>query len=284
MTSVLFDVPGPTARRRHRLYALGTVIVLLAVAAGLLGVLGARGQLDQAKWDFLQDPGTYRAIGGGLQHTAMAAVAAILLALAFGTVFAVVRLSKQAWLHWPAVVIVEFFRAVPLVLLILFIFLGYSQHLGAFWSLVIALVLYNGSVLAEIFRAGVAAVPHGQVEAAYAIGLRKGQVLRLIQMPQAVRLMLPAIISQSVVALKDTALGYIIGYLELARVGQSLYVYYNNPLQAGIVIAVIYMAINYTVAKTAATVSARRARVRSTAGVEQPSAPVMPAAGPGATW
>ena len=82
-----------------------------------------------------------------------------------------------------------------------------------------ALTLYNGAVLAEVFRAGINAVPKGQSEAAYAIGMRKSQVMNIILLPQAVKIMIPAIISQCVVALKDTSLGYLIAAPGLTRVG-----------------------------------------------------------------
>src|SRR3712207_3061641 len=136
-----------------------------------------------------------------------------------------------------------------------------SDQIGRFWSLTLALMLYNGSVLAEIFRAGILSVPRGQSEAAYAIGLTKAQAMRLILIPHAVRVMLPAIIGQSVVALKDSALGLIIGFEELAREGRQIYVFYNNPLAVGVVIAAIYIVINYTLSRVAVALEARQRRV-----------------------
>jgi glutamate transport system permease protein len=100
--------------------------------------------------------------------------------------------------------------------------LQYNFPFDKMWALVIGLVLYNGSVLAEIFRAGMLAVPKGQSEAGYAIGLRKTSVNTLILLPQAVRAMLPAIVSQLVVLLKDTALGFIINYTEFLFAGKQI--------------------------------------------------------------
>jgi glutamate transport system permease protein len=188
---------------------------------------------------------------------------AIVLAIAFGAVFAVARLSDHAFLRWPAVMIVEFFRAVPLLLLILFLFLSpVGQAFGSFWSLVIGLVLYNGSVLAEIFRAGLLSVPRGQREAGFSLGLRKGQVLRLVLAPQAVKSMLPAIISQCVVALKDTALGYVIGEAGIVDVGKQIYIspQYDNPLVVGFVLAGVFIVINYSLSRLAIAVEARMRR------------------------
>jgi glutamate transport system permease protein len=123
-------------------------------------------------------------------------------------------------------------------------------------------MLYNGSVLAEIFRAGILSVPRGQSEAAYAIGMRKGQVMRLILAPQAVRSMLPAIISQCVVALKDTALGFIIGAPGIVRDAERIYIapQYNNPLAVGILLAAIFIVINYSLSRLAIWLESRLRR------------------------
>lgn len=260
--SVLYDLPGPIARRRHRI-AGGIGALGVAAVLGLVGVkLAQEGQLSAQTWRFLTVPGTYDAILEGLINTLQVAAVTIVLALAAGAVLAIARLSRVRLLRWPAIAFVEFFRAVPLLLLILFIFLGFGNDIGRFWSLVLALVLYNGSVLAEVFRAGIQAVPRGQREAAQAIGLDGSQVMRLVLVPQAVRVMLPAIISQSVVSLKDSALGLIIAYEELARVGRQLYVFYNNPLAVGVTIAAIYIVINYALSRLAVWLEARQRRVR----------------------
>jgi glutamate transport system permease protein len=256
VTSVLYDAPGPRARRR---VLIGSVLGTLAVAAiGVLAVLRLKntGVFAASQWDPFRDPGVQRFLLRALWSTVKAALVAIVLALLFGVVFAAARLSEHAWLRVPAVTVIEFFRAVPLLLLILFLFLGFGDQLSplgnlvgsevpeAFGALVVGLMLYNGSVLAETFRAGINAVPRGQAEAAYSLGLRKGQVMRMILVPQAVRIMLPAIVSQCVVALKDTALGFVIGYEELLRQGRLIYNTYGNIVATAIVIAAIYIVVN----------------------------------------
>jgi glutamate transport system permease protein len=263
VTAVLYDVPGPRSRARHRAAGGISALGVAAIVAWLLLELYDAGQLDEQTWRFVTVEGTWIAIRDGLINTLQVAAVAIALALAFGALFAVARLSSRAFLRWPAVAIVEFFRATPLLLLILFLFLGFGDTIGRFWSLTLALVLYNGSVLAEIFRAGILSVPRGQAEAAYAIGMRKGQVMRSILIPQAVTIMLPAIISQSVVALKDSALGLIIAYEELARAGRQIYVFYNNPLAVGLLIAAIYVVINAMLSRLAVALEARQRRVVS---------------------
>jgi glutamate transport system permease protein len=262
MSTVLFDVPGPKARTRHRVYAALGTAGLLALAAWVLWTLWEREQITPDKWQAFTRPLILRALAEGLFTTLSAAAVAIALAIVFGAVFAAGRLSDHAWLRLPSVVVVEFFRAVPLLLLILAIYLGLGSTLGTFWSLVLGLMLYNGSVLAEIFRAGILAVPKGQSEAGYALGLRKSQVMWLILAPQAVRSMLPAVVSQCVVALKDTALGYVIGAPGIVRVGEQIYIspMYNNPLVVGVVLAAIFIVINYALSRLAQWLEAQLRR------------------------
>ena len=174
------------------------------------------------------------------------AFVSILLAVTFGVLFGVGKMSDHKLVRWPCWLVVEFFRAVPLLLLIVFIYLSYGvgDGFGSYWSVVIGLTLYNGSVLAEVLRAGVNAVPRGQGEAAYAIGMRKRQVMTIVLLPQAVKIMLPAIISQCVVALKDTSLGYYILAPGLTFVGKSIYGEFRNQFQTIIVMAALYILVN----------------------------------------
>jgi glutamate transport system permease protein len=262
MSAVLFDVPGPRARRRH---VIGTVVAGFAVAAlagWVLWVLWDKEQITPEQWEPFLEPNIVELLYEGLIDTLTAAAVAIALAVAFGAVFASGRLSDHAVLRWPSIVVIEFFRAVPLLLLIFFLFLGFGATLGTFWALVLGLTLYNGSVLAEIFRAGILSVPRGQSEAGYAVGMRKSQVMRLILAPQAVRAMLPAIISQCVVALKDTALGFIIGAPGIVRDAERIYIapQYNNPLAVGIVLAAIFIIINYSLSRLAIYLESRMRR------------------------
>jgi glutamate transport system permease protein len=255
VSSVLYDVPGPRTRRRMMIYGLLGTAVVLAIAVLAILRLADNGVFRARQWDPFTDPGIQRLLLKAVWATVKAALVAIVLALVLGVLLAAGRLSDHRWVRVPATVVVEFFRAVPLVLLILFLFLGFSDELsplgrlfgssvpGAFGALVIGLTLYNGSVLAEVFRAGIGAVPRGQGEAAYALGLRKSQVMRMILVPQAARIMLPAIVSQCVVALKDTALGFIISYEELLRQGRLIYTNFGNIVPTLFVIAAIYIAM-----------------------------------------
>lgn len=275
-TSVLYDIPGPQALRRERTgNIVGTVVVLVLVGLVLVK-LWREEQFTAEMWEPFTDPRIYEQTAYALGRTLRAAVFAILLAIAFGLVFAVARLSERRLWRLPATVVVEFFRAVPLLMVILFLSIGFSD-LPLLWALVLGLMLYNGSVLAEVFRAGILAVPRGQAEAAYAIGMTKSVVMRTVLLPQAARIMLPAIVSQCVVALKDTALGFVIAYEELVRYGRLIYTAYDNTIPAMLVIAAIYIALNMSVSRIATWLEARQSRQFGRAAIEQTEEAVAPA-------
>ncbi|MGJ9413716.1 amino acid ABC transporter permease [Aeromicrobium sp. CF4.19] len=238
-------------------------IVLTGLAAWILRELWKQEQITPDQWEAFVQPAIASALLEGLVDTLSAAVAAIALALIFGAVLAAGRLSEHKWLRWPSHAIVEFFRAVPLLLLILFLYLSVvGDRVGSFWTLVLAIMLCHGAVMAEIFRAGLQSVPRGQTEAGYAIGLRKSRVMVLILAPQTVRSMLPAIIAQLVVVLKDTALGYIIGAPGVVNVAERIYISpeYRNPLAVGIFLAAVFFIINYALSKVAVGLEARLRR------------------------
>ncbi|HET8657534.1 MAG TPA: amino acid ABC transporter permease [Micromonosporaceae bacterium] len=249
MSSVLYDHPGPRARRRNAVLTVVFAVVLAALLWVVYDRFDERGQWAADKWEPLVDWRIWKQfLIPGLVGTVQAAAVAMVFALAFGIVFAVGRLSEHWWISAPAGAVVEFFRAVPLLLMIFFVFYGMpwliQGPVSAFWAVVIGLTLYNGSVLAEAFRAGVLAVPSGQSEAAYALGMRKNQVMQLILVPQAARAMLPVIVSQLVVLLKDTALGYIIAYPELLQRINEVNANFANVVPTALVGAAVFIAIN----------------------------------------
>ncbi|KUH99184.1 amino acid ABC transporter permease [Mycobacterium sp. IS-3022] len=284
--SVLFDAPGPRARIRNWVV---TALVVLITALALLAVLiqmAAKDQLAVAKWRPFLTADLWRTyVLPGVQGTLTAAAVSIVLALALGFVLGVGRLSTHSLIRWVCAVIVEFFRAVPVLIMMLFAFALYaaydmfpSKHL-ALAAVITGLTLYNGAVIAEIVRAGVHALPRGQSEAAFALGLTWGQTMRSILLPQAITSMLPVLISQLVVVLKDTAIGYIITFLELVRQGVQMGTAYSNLLPALIVVAVLMISVNFTLSSAATAVEARMRRSRrgpaplDTESVEQEGAP-----------
>ncbi|XUM03338.1 amino acid ABC transporter permease [Streptomyces venezuelae ATCC 10712] len=219
-STALYDIPGPHARRRHLLYGLASTVVILALVGWMLYLLFDTDQFTATKWSPFAYEGIQELLLRGLGNTLKAFAYASVLSLALGGILATGRLSEHRALRWISTLLVEFFRAMPVLVMIFFIFVALKvQPLPA---LVAGLTLYNGSVLAEVFRTGIHAVARGQGEAAYALGMRKTQVMTYVLVPQAVRAMLPAIISQLVVALKDTSLGFLITYEEFLHAGKLI--------------------------------------------------------------
>lgn len=245
--TVLFDSPGPKTVARHRLYSVLVSVALIALIVLIVLRLSDKGQFAYTLWEPFITPKYMQALLEGLLKTLQMAAFSVLFSVVFGVVFGTGKLSDQAWVRWPSWAIVEFFRAVPVLLLMVFFFLAYGvgeNGIGSFWCVIAALTLYNGSVLAEVFRAGINAVPKGQAEAAYAVGMRKTQVMNIILLPQGVKIMLPSIISQCVVALKDTSLGYYILAPGLTAVAKSLYTEFQNQVQTAIVVTAMYVVVN----------------------------------------
>jgi glutamate transport system permease protein len=265
-TSVLFDAPGPRARIRNRIISVVTVVVAALVIWAVVGRLAAKGQLTAAKWKpFLTADLWQTYVLPGIVGTLTAAAVSIVLALILGMLLGVGRMSPVAAIRRPCAVIVEFFRAVPVLIMMIFAYFLFalydvfpSRQL-ALAGVVTGLTLYNGAVIAEIVRSGVSALPRGQNEAAVALGMTWGQTMRTILLPQAIASMLPVLISQLVVALKDTAIGYQITFLEMVRQGTVVGSTYGNYVPALIVIAVLMITLNFTLS-AAATRLERRLR------------------------
>jgi glutamate transport system permease protein len=271
MSNVLFDVPGPRARARHRIIGLITGLILLGLLTLVVLRLNEKDQFAYEKWEPFVTPDIMADLLDGLLVTLQIAAVAIVAAIAFGMIFAVGRLSDHWIIRWPCFVIVEFFRAVPVLLMVFFFNIVYATEIGKFWVITIPLILYNGSVLAEVFRAGIRAVPRGQSEAGYSIGLRKYQLMSIVLIPQAVAAMLPAIISQCVVALKDSALAFVIPYDEIVSVGNEIRNEFHNSLATGLVLAAVFIVINYALSRLAVWLEARIARRGRTAIREAPT-------------
>jgi len=285
MSAVLFDVPGPRARRRYLLLTVLFAALLLAIVWWAVRKLSAEGVLSAQVFNDTFQNTNVAFLLEGFVATLKAAALAIAGAIVFGAVFAIGRLSEHRFVRWPCAAVIEFFRAVPLLLLIIAIWFGFKDTIGTLASLVAALILYNGSVLAEVFRAGINAVPKGQSEAAYALGMRKSQVLPIVLMPQAVRFMLPAIVSQCVIVLKDTSLGYVILYGEAVRYARRVAAFVGDgALLTYITVALVFIAINYGLSKLATYLERRLARRGQHSTHEAPAsatATVGPGAGPG---
>ncbi|MFF1359515.1 amino acid ABC transporter permease [Streptomyces sp. NPDC058297] len=286
-SSVLYDTPGPKARVRNRIYTVVGSLAVLGLIAFTLYRMNVKGQLEPEVWNIFNNAGVRTSIRDGVLTTLKVFAVAGVLSLVLGLLLAVARLSEHKTVRWVATGFIELFRAIPLLITIYalwFLFLTYKNSLGvvgdntAFWALVIGLTVYNGCVQAEVIRAGVNAVPRGQVEAAYALGLRKSQVMTMLLLPQAVRSMLPAMISQLVVTLKDTSLGYIITYDELLfaarRMANTILVNGDYPITAVvIVVGAIYVALCLALAGLATWIERRGRRARTGIAVASATEP-----------
>lgn len=252
--AVLFDAPGPKARRRHLVLTVIGAIGILAV----LWVIGAKlqeaGQLEPSMWlPFVNDPSVWTDyLVPGLIGTFKAAAISIVFAGVFGLLFGLGRLSDIAPIRWVCAVVVEFFRAVPVLLMMIFAYFGIFTQFpivpadqAPLFAVVTGLTLYNGAVIAELIRSGVHGLPKGQKEAGLSVGLTTNQTLVSVQLPQALTAMLPALMSQLVVVLKDSALGYGITYLELLTWSKTLGSAYGNTVPAYIVAGILFIIINF---------------------------------------
>ncbi|HEX6967476.1 MAG TPA: amino acid ABC transporter permease [Micromonosporaceae bacterium] len=288
--TVLYDAPGP---RTRRLTVIGSVVAAVGIVAAahvlIYRPLAEKGQFTMEKWGPLIDPGNevfslvWARLGEGFRATLLAAGIAIVCSLIVGTALAVLRVQLKAlrprrfvgfarplaWLIRGTIVglnaltrfCVEIFRGLPVVITIFFVAKALPDlglDLGdALWYLVIGLTIYNGIVIGEVLRSGMEGLPSGQREAADAVGLTPFQGTWLILLPQAFRIMLPALISQLVVVLKDTSLGFIISYEEVLRVSTFIIQVLNNPIQVYAVVGTIYILINYLLTKLAEYVERR---------------------------
>lgn len=296
--NVLFDAPGPKARVRHLVMTVIGGVFVFGIAFLVLRKLNQQGQLEGSLWRPLATADVWREyLIPGLWSTIKAAAVSIVGAVAFGLIFGTGRLSHLAPVRWVCGVIVEFFRAVPVLLMMYFgfYFIAARDLFGAenyaFAATVIALTLYNGSVIAELVRSGVFGLPTGQREAGLSVGLTRSQSLRSIELPQALTAMLPALVSQLVVILKDSALGSALPYIELLSQVKNVGTAYGNVVPAYILGAILFILLNYGLTLIAGRVERRINKRGKTAGGTttnaMPGAPmgtgVLPSTGLGGT-
>jgi glutamate transport system permease protein len=273
--SVLYDAPGPKAKARNVLYTVLFLVAFAAVAWWVVDTLNASNQLTQEKWGpFVNDSRVWTTyLLPGLGNTLKAAALSIVLALPIGALLGIARLSDHLWISKPAGFVVEIFRSIPVLLMMVFANAAYALYtdieseVRPLYSVVTGLVLYNGSVIAEIVRAGIQSLPTGQTDAAKAIGMRKWQLMVFVLLPQAVTAMLPALVSQLVVIVKDTALGgAILGFADLMNQTSTVSANYANVIATLTVVAIIYIVLNLLLTWLASWVEARIRRGKRTTG------------------
>ncbi|ORT55018.1 amino acid ABC transporter permease [Streptomyces sp. CB03238] len=273
--SVLFDAPGPKAVIRNRVYAVLGTAAIVGLLAVVIMRLGDKGHLAPEMWDIFNYAGIRQNIADAVLATLKAFGIAAVGSLVLGVLLAVARLSDHKPVRWLATGFIELFRSIPLLITIYAVWVGFLTDYSM-WALAAGLSIYNGCVQAEVLRAGVNSVPKGQREAAYALGMSKTQVMTTVLLPQAVRAMLPTIISQLVVTLKDTSLGFIILYPELLQTARliasntqvnGMYPYVSTI----VVIGAIYVAMCLALSALATWIEKRGRRAKTGIGPADPA-------------
>lgn len=256
----LYEAPGPRARR---LMVAGTVVTGILVIIGIGLVIRqfyVTGQLAPRYWTFLAQPTTWRYLLQGFRGTVSVALTAGVLSLLLGLVLMLGRTSGIRPLSALCRVVTDFFRGVPSLLLIYFFFLAVPQYgikLSSFWMITLPVMLAASGVLAEVLRAGVNAVPRGQVEAAMSLGMRRGRIMFKIVLPQAVRFVIPSLISQLVVVVKDTTVAYVVSYPDLMQNARVLITNYDALVSMYFTVAIVYILLNYAINKLSGFVAER---------------------------
>lgn len=268
-SSVLFDAPGPRARRRT---VIVTVVSLAAIAA-LIGLalrqFSLNGQLSADRWTPFAQAGYVRYLFGGVEGTLKAAAVGAAVSFPAGAVLALLRLSRNRLINLVSSAYIELFRSIPLLLLIYAFLLalpGLGLNLPIFGKLVVPIILVNTAILAEVFRAGINALDRGQSEAAAAIGLRYWHSMRLVVLPQAVRIIIPTLVTSLVSLLKDTTLGYVVSYPELMKTATNLTAVTHLLIQTYLIVGVLYVVVNVALSALARYLERRLRRGRRSAG------------------
>ena len=264
-TRVLFDEPGPRGKVMIVVWSVVVaVIVALAVWAALVQ-FDSHGQLAADRWTFLLNPGIVAFLGEGVRNTFIATGVAALVAYPLGLALALGRMSSRRWISTLCAGWIEFFRAIPMLLVVYAFLLALPRlspalALPVFWMLVIPMILVSSATTAEVFRAGIKAIDRGQWEAAESLGMTRRTLMRLVILPQAFRIVLPALLTGLVSLLKDSTLGYVVSYPELMQQGRTVTAYYGYLIQTFLAISVLYVVLNYLLTKVASWLQARSTR------------------------
>ncbi|MDV8146613.1 ABC transporter permease subunit [Arthrobacter sp. B10-11] len=266
MSSVLYDVPGPKARRVSLIGSVVGSLLILGLLAWIISTLAQQGIFEGRRWAIFTRADVWTLLGNGIGATLSAAAVAAVIAFPLGLLLCLLRISDLAAIRVPTRIVLEFLRGMPVVLMMFFVLLVFGTN--QFIAVVAGLVLYNAAVFAEIIRAGIQSLPKGQREAGLTIGLTSFQSRMVIELPQAVRRMMPSLVAQLVVLLKDTSLGYIVAYGELLRAVQVMADFLGTQFLFPIffVAAAIYIAINICVSRIAVWIE-RRGSKKAAGGV-----------------
>ncbi len=245
---LLYESPGPAARKRIRIGTGFAVAAIAALIALVVRQFAVTGQLADRYWSFFARATTWRFLGEGLLTTLEAAVTGAGIAFALGFLLMRGKLRRNRPLRYVSTALIEFTRGVPTLLFIYFFFLVVPQtgwKLSAFWKITLPCAISACGVVAEALRSGVNAVPRGQTEAALSLGLTETRLFYKVVFPQAIRFVIPSLIAELVIVLKDTTFAYIVTCADLMQNAKVLISNYDAMLSVYLVVAVIYILINW---------------------------------------
>ncbi len=252
LEDILFGAPSPRAQTITRLVSAIAAVVLLLLAAGIVFRFHSAGQLEARYWSFFTWPTTWAFLGKGLLGTMASAAMAAVIALTLGLVLMLGRVARTRLVRWPSIALIEFLRGTPTLLLIYVCFLvlpSLGIKLSTYWMLTLPVGLSTAAVVAEVYRAGVLAVPRGQTLAARSLGMTEAQVFFTVVFPQALRYIVPALVAQLVIVVKDTTFGYVVTYGELMQNARVLIANYNSLVPVYLVVAALYCLVNYAISR-----------------------------------
>jgi len=252
LEEILFSAPGLRARAVTKAVSVTAAALLLLLAVVIVWQFHSAGQLEAPYWEFFAWATTWSFLAKGLLGTLASSAMAAVISLALGLVLLLGRLSRLRLLRWPSIAVIEFLRGTPTLLLIYVCFLvlpSVGIKLGTYWMLTLPIGLSTAAVVAEVYRAGVLAVPRGQTDAARSLGLTEAQVFFFIVFPQALRYIIPALVAQLVIVVKDTTFGYVVTYGELMQNAKVLIANYHSLVPVYLIVAALYCLVNYGISK-----------------------------------
>lgn len=258
LEDILFGTPSPQAQTMTRVLSVIATAVLLLLAAGIVFRFHSEGQLEAPYWEFFAWPTTWAFLGKGLLGTLASAAMAAVIALTLGLVLLLGRLARPRLVRWSSIAVIEFLRGTPTLLLIYVCFLVLPSagiKLSTYWMLTLPVGLSTAAVVAEVYRAGVLALPRGQTDAARSLGLTEAQVFFFVVFPQALRYIVPALVAQLVIVVKDTTFGYVVTYGELMQNAKVLIANYHALVPVYLVVAVLYCLVNYAISRASKRLS-----------------------------
>lgn len=259
----LYEKPGPRMKKIIIVVTLISMIVLLGLLYRVFALFQENGQLDAKYWAFFGKATTWKFIGNGVAGTIKVSLIAGALSFVLGMIFMIGRISNIKSLQAICIALIEFTRGVPTLLFIYFFFLVAPQigiNLPSFWKITLPVAISASGVVAEVLRSGVNAVPKGQSEAALSLGMMPYNVFIKIVFPQSLRYIIPSLIAELVIVVKDTTFAYVVSFPDLMQNAKVLISNYDALVSVYLVVALIYILINYILNKISAALARQKSK------------------------